>query len=85
MVCLAPSIENPLRSPPENGDRPDEIGFIMDNVQSLLIVNMTTFIYYPDPIFEPLSASGNLELKPSSPLIIKVSAFWIMLDVIILY
>lgn len=71
MVCLAPSIENPLRSPPENGDRPDEIGFIMDNVQSLLIVNMTTFIYYPDPIFEPLSASGNLELKPSSPLIIK--------------
>ncbi|XP_069822831.1 plexin-A1 isoform X2 [Dendropsophus ebraccatus] len=71
MVCLAPSIENPLRSPPENGDRPDEIGFIMDNVQSLLIVNTTIFTYYPDPVFEPLSPSGNLELKPSSPLIIK--------------
>ncbi|XP_063797283.1 plexin-A1 isoform X4 [Pseudophryne corroboree] len=71
MVCLAPSIENPLRTPPENGDRPDEIGFIMDNVQALLIVNTTNFIYYPDPVFEPLSPSGNLELKPSSPLIIK--------------
>ncbi|KAG8435909.1 hypothetical protein GDO86_007125 [Hymenochirus boettgeri] len=71
MVCLAPSVENPLRSPPENGDRPDEIGFIMDNVQALLIVNTTNFLFYPDPVFEPLTASGNLELKPSSPLIIK--------------
>lgn len=73
MVCLAPSIENPLRIPPEFGDKPDEIGFIMDNVQALLIVNMTSFTYYADPVFEPLSPSGNLELKPSSPLIIKVS------------
>ncbi|XP_053576814.1 plexin-A1 isoform X2 [Bombina bombina] len=71
MVCLAPSIENPFRNPPENGDRPDEIGFIMDNVQALLIVNITSFTYYPDPVFEPLSLTGNLELKPSSPLIIK--------------
>lgn len=73
MVCYAPSIDNPSRSPPEIGDRPDEIGFVMDNVQALLIVNTTNFVYYPDPIFESLSPSGMLELKPSSPLILKVS------------
>ncbi|NXC40945.1 PLXA1 protein, partial [Penelope pileata] len=72
MVCYAPSIDNPDRSPPEVGDRPDEIGFIMDNVQALLIVNTTNFVYYPDPVFEPLSPTGMLELKPSSPLILKV-------------
>ncbi|XP_065543848.1 plexin-A1 isoform X3 [Lathamus discolor] len=71
MVCYAPSIDNPVRSPPEVGDRPDEIGFIMDNVQALLIINTTNFIYYPDPVFEPLSPTGMLELKPSSPLILK--------------
>ncbi|XP_074862058.1 plexin-A1 isoform X1 [Carettochelys insculpta] len=71
MLCYAPSIENPTRSPPEIGDRPDEIGFVMDNVQALLIVNTTNFVYYPDPVFEPLSPSGMLELKPSSPLILK--------------
>lgn len=72
MVCYAPSIDNPVRSPPEVGDRPDEIGFVMDNVQALLIVNTTNFVYYPDPVFEPLSPTGMLELKPSSPLILKV-------------
>lgn len=72
MVCYAPSIDNPVRSPPEVGDRPDEIGFIMDNVQALLIINTTNFVYYPDPVFEPLSPTGMLELKPSSPLILKV-------------
>lgn len=72
MVCYAPSIDNPLRRPPELGDRPDEIGFIMDNVQALLIVNTTNFVYYPDPVFELLSPTGMLELKPSSPLILKV-------------
>ncbi|NXG60804.1 PLXA1 protein, partial [Hemiprocne comata] len=71
MVCYAPSIDNPERSPPEVGDRPDEIGFVMDNVQALLIVNTTNFVYYPDPVFEPLSPTGMLELKPSSPLILK--------------
>ncbi|XP_010141618.1 PREDICTED: plexin-A1, partial [Buceros rhinoceros silvestris] len=71
MVCYAPSIDNPVRSPPEVGDRPDEIGFIMDNVQTLLIINTTNFVYYPDPVFEPLSPTGMLELKPSSPLILK--------------
>ncbi|XP_053932349.1 plexin-A1 [Cuculus canorus] len=71
MVCYAPSIDNPVRSPPEVGDRPDEIGFVMDNVQALLIINTTNFVYYPDPVFEPLSPTGMLELKPSSPLILK--------------
>uniref|UniRef100_A0A8D0GD33 Plexin-A1 n=1 Tax=Sphenodon punctatus TaxID=8508 RepID=A0A8D0GD33_SPHPU len=71
MVCYAPSIDNPTQIPPDLGDRPDEIGFVMDNVQALLIVNNTNFIYYPDPVFEPLSPSGMLELKPSSPLILK--------------
>ncbi|KAG8128105.1 hypothetical protein E2320_014959, partial [Naja naja] len=71
MVCYAPSIDNPVKSPSELGDRPDEIGFIMDNVQALLIINRTNFIYYPDPVFESLP-SGMLELKPSSPLILKV-------------
>uniref|UniRef100_A0A8C3Y8E1 Plexin-A1 n=1 Tax=Catharus ustulatus TaxID=91951 RepID=A0A8C3Y8E1_CATUS len=71
MVCYAPSIDNPVRSPPELGDRPDEIGFVMDNVQALLIINTTNFVYYPDPVFEPLSPTGMLELKPSSPLILK--------------
>ncbi|XP_062977439.1 plexin-A1 isoform X1 [Elgaria multicarinata webbii] len=70
MVCYAPSIDNPVRSPPELGDRPDEIGFVMDNVQALLIINRTNFVYYPDPVFESLP-SGMLELKPSSPLILK--------------
>ncbi|KAH0630171.1 hypothetical protein JD844_012866 [Phrynosoma platyrhinos] len=70
MICYAPCIDNPIRSPPELGDRPDEIGFVMDNVQALLIINKTNFVYYPDPVFEPLP-SGMLELKPSSPLILK--------------
>lgn len=72
MVCRAPSIHNPTRSPPELGERPDEIGFIMDNVRTLLVLNSSSFLYYPDPVLEPLSPTGLLELKPSSPLILKV-------------
>lgn len=72
MVCRAPSIHNPTRSPPELGERPDELGFIMDNVRTLLVLNSSTFLYYPDPVLEPLSPTGLLELKPSSPLILKV-------------
>ncbi|XP_012514489.1 PREDICTED: plexin-A1-like [Propithecus coquereli] len=71
MVCLAPSVDNPLRSPPELGERPDELGFVMDNVRSLLVLNASSFLYYPDPVLEPLSPTGLLELKPSSPLILK--------------
>ncbi|XP_076852179.1 plexin-A1-like [Brachyhypopomus gauderio] len=71
MVCFAPSVAggDPGRSFQEAGSSPDEIGFIMDNVQTLLVVN-ESFTYYPDPVFEPLG-STMLELKPGSPLILK--------------
>lgn len=72
MVCLAPSVAGSDKSFSEVGSSPDEIGFIMDGVRSVLVVN-ETFSYHPDPEFEPLSSSGMLELKPSSPLILKVS------------
>uniref|UniRef100_A0A9J8BF88 Plexin A1b n=1 Tax=Cyprinus carpio carpio TaxID=630221 RepID=A0A9J8BF88_CYPCA len=69
MVCLVPSVAGSERGFSEAGSGPDEIGFIMDNVQTLLVVN-ETFSFYPDPVFEPFSPSM-LELKPGSPLILK--------------
>lgn len=72
MVCLAPSVADTELGFSETGTGPDEIGFYMDNVNALVVVN-ETFSYYPDPVFEPLSPSGILELKPTSPLILKVS------------
>ncbi|KAJ1069281.1 hypothetical protein K5549_014231 [Capra hircus] len=72
MVCRAPSVDNGARSPPELGERPDELGFVMDDVRALLVLNTSSFLYYPDPVLEPLSPTGLLELKPSSPLILKV-------------
>ncbi|XP_036426914.1 plexin-A1b [Colossoma macropomum] len=71
MVCLAPSVAaaDTERSLSEVGSSPDEIGFVMDNVRTLLVVN-ESFTYYPDPVFEPL-APTMLELKPGSPLILK--------------
>lgn len=72
MVCLAPSVAGSDKSFSEAGSSPDEIGFIMDDVRSVLVVN-ETFSYHPDPVFEPLSSTGLLELKPSSPLILKVN------------
>ncbi|KAK6480597.1 plexin-A1-like isoform X1 [Huso huso] len=71
MVCYAPSIAETEKLIPDSGERPDEIGFIMDNVQSVLVVNGTGFNFFPNPVFEQLSPSGTLELKPSSPLILK--------------
>lgn len=72
MVCLAPSVAGSDKVFSESGSSPDEIGFVMDDVRSVLVVN-ETFSYHPDPVFEPLSPSGLLELKPSSPLILKVN------------
>uniref|UniRef100_A0A672N9B4 Plexin-A1 n=1 Tax=Sinocyclocheilus grahami TaxID=75366 RepID=A0A672N9B4_SINGR len=69
MVCLVPSVAGSERGFSEAGSGPDEIGFIMDNVQTLLVVN-ETFSFYPDPVFEPFGPSM-LELKPGSPLILK--------------
>lgn len=74
MVCLAPSVAGSDKVFSEAGSSPDEIGFVMDDVRSVLVVN-ETFSYHPDPVFEPLSPTGLLELKPSSPLILKVSVF----------
>uniref|UniRef100_A0A8C7TU01 Plexin-A1 n=1 Tax=Oncorhynchus mykiss TaxID=8022 RepID=A0A8C7TU01_ONCMY len=70
MVCLAPSVTDSERGFSDTGSGPDEIGFYMDNVHALVVVN-ETFSYYPDPVFEPLSPTGVLELKPTSPLILK--------------
>ncbi|KAF3860045.1 hypothetical protein F7725_000300 [Dissostichus mawsoni] len=70
MVCLAPSVADSELGFSDSGTGPDEIGFYMDNVNALVVVN-ETFSYYPDPVFEPLSPSGILELKPTSPLILK--------------
>ncbi|KAM7401831.1 hypothetical protein PAMP_017109 [Pampus punctatissimus] len=64
------SIARSDKSFSEVGSSPDEIGFVMDDVRSVLVVN-ETFSYHPDPVFEPLSPNGMLELKPSSPLILK--------------
>ena len=72
MVCLAPSVAGSEKVFSEAGSSPDEIGFVMDDVRAVLVVN-ETFSYHPDPVFEPLSPSGMLELKPSSPLILKVN------------
>ncbi|XP_064876840.1 plexin-A1-like isoform X1 [Oncorhynchus nerka] len=70
MVCLAPSVSDSERGFSDTGSGPDEIGFYMDNVRALMVVN-ETFSYYPDPVFELLSPTGVLELKPTSPLILK--------------
>ncbi|KAK7915393.1 hypothetical protein WMY93_011154 [Mugilogobius chulae] len=70
MLCLAPSVAGADRTFSESGSGPDEIGFVMDHVRPLLVVN-ESFTYHPDPVFEPLSPTGRLELKPSSPLILK--------------
>ncbi|KAK7884789.1 hypothetical protein WMY93_027912 [Mugilogobius chulae] len=70
MVCLAPSVADSELPFAETGTGPEEIGFYMDNVNALVVVN-ETFSYYPDPVFEPLSPTGILELKPTSPLILK--------------
>ncbi|KAL1021077.1 hypothetical protein UPYG_G00008430 [Umbra pygmaea] len=70
MVCMAPSVAESERGFSDTGSGPDEIGFYMDSVHALVVVN-ETFYYYPDPVFEPISPNGILELKPTSPLILK--------------
>ncbi|RXN17719.1 plexin-A4 isoform X1 [Labeo rohita] len=71
MQCMAPELPYSLSRQKEVPERPDEFGFILDNVQSVLSLNNTNFIYYPNPVFEPLSVSGVQELKPGSPIILK--------------
>ncbi|XP_056293338.1 plexin-A1-like [Pseudoliparis swirei] len=72
MVCLAPPVAGGGNVFLEAGSAPEELGFVMDGVRSVRTLNLS-FSYHPDPELEPLSASGVLELKPGSPLILKVS------------
>uniref|UniRef100_A0A8C9G4Q2 Plexin A4 n=1 Tax=Pavo cristatus TaxID=9049 RepID=A0A8C9G4Q2_PAVCR len=71
MTCQAPALAVDPSHQSELAERPEEFGFILDNVQSLLILNKTNFTYYPNPIFEVFNPSGILELKPGSPIILK--------------
>uniref|UniRef100_A0A8C5U2S9 Sema domain-containing protein n=1 Tax=Malurus cyaneus samueli TaxID=2593467 RepID=A0A8C5U2S9_9PASS len=71
LSCLAPPLSAEYRPGLDAVERPDEFGFIFNNVQSLLVYNDTKFIYYPNPTFEMLSSSGVLEQKPGSPIILK--------------
>lgn len=72
MLCQAPELPISLARQQEVPERPDEFGFKLDDVQALMALNSTNFIYYANPEFEPLSVSGVLELKPGSPIILKV-------------
>ncbi|XP_034866334.1 plexin-A2 isoform X1 [Mirounga angustirostris] len=71
LTCLAPSLTTDYRPGLDAVERPDEFGFVFNNVQSLLIYNDTKFIYYPNPTFELLSPTGVLDQKPGSPIILK--------------
>ncbi|NXF89154.1 PLXA2 protein, partial [Eubucco bourcierii] len=71
LACLAPPLSTEYRPGLDAIERPDEFGFIFNNVQSLLVYNDTKFIYYPNPTFELLSPTGVLEQKPGSPIILK--------------
>lgn len=73
LSCLAPPLTPEYRPGLDAVERPDEFGFIFNNVQSLLVYNDTKFIYYPNPTFEMLSSTGVLEQKPGSPIILKVA------------
>lgn len=72
MLCQAPELPISLARQQEVLEKPDEFGFKLDDVQSLMALNNSNFIYYPNPEFELLSVSGVLELKPGSPIILKV-------------
>ncbi|XP_060788388.1 plexin A3 [Neoarius graeffei] len=71
MTCLAPPIVYTKRQAPESGLHPDEFGFILDHVSSVLVLNGTPFTYYPNPTFDSLGNAGILEVKPGSPIILK--------------
>lgn len=72
MTCQAPALAVDPNYQSDLAERPEEFGFILDNVQSLLILNKTNFTYYPNPVFEVFNPAGVLELKPGSPIILKV-------------
>ncbi|XP_066526275.1 plexin-A2-like [Hoplias malabaricus] len=69
--CFAPPLLSDSAPSQDVVKQVDEFGFVFNNVQALLTFNSTTFIYFPDPSFDPLSISGVLEQKPGSPIILK--------------
>uniref|UniRef100_A0AAY4E6K7 Plexin-A2 n=1 Tax=Denticeps clupeoides TaxID=299321 RepID=A0AAY4E6K7_9TELE len=69
--CFAPSLATEYIPGQDSVKYADEFGFVFNNVQALLTYNSTSFIYYPNPYFEPFSLSGVLEQKPGSPIILK--------------
>uniref|UniRef100_G3PAE2 Plexin-A2 n=1 Tax=Gasterosteus aculeatus aculeatus TaxID=481459 RepID=G3PAE2_GASAC len=71
MSCFAPSLMAEYSPLLDTVKHADEFGFIFNNVQALLVYNNTNLLYYPNPYFEPLSATGVLEQKPGSPIILK--------------
>ncbi|TNN65207.1 Plexin-A4 [Liparis tanakae] len=71
MLCQTPELLMTQARQQEASARPAEFGFKLDDVMSLMALNNTNFIYYPNPEFEQLSVSGVLELKPGSPIILK--------------
>ncbi|KAK1898732.1 Plexin-A4, partial [Dissostichus eleginoides] len=71
MSCFAPSLMAEYNPTLDSVKHADEFGFIFNNVQALLVYNNTNLLYYPNPVFEPLSTSGVLEQKPGSPIILK--------------
>ncbi|KAJ8386073.1 hypothetical protein AAFF_G00177620 [Aldrovandia affinis] len=72
MLCQAPELPVSL-SQSDEAEQPDEFGFILDDVQSVKALNTTRFTYHPNPVLETLSMSGVLELKPGSPIILKLN------------
>jgi len=72
MLCQTPELLMRQAKQQEASARPTEFGFKLDDVMSLMALNNTNFIYYPNPEFEQLGVSGVLELKPGSPIILKV-------------
>lgn len=72
--CSAPPLMAEFALGQDSVKQADEFGFIFNNVHALLTYNSTSFVYYPNPSFEPLSVSGVLEQKPGSPIILKVRA-----------
>lgn len=72
LTCLAPSLTTDYRPGLDTVERPEEFGFVFNNVRSLLVYNDTKFTYYPNPTFELLSPTGILDQKPGSPIILKV-------------
>lgn len=73
MLCKAPALPVSLSRQQEVVERPDEFGFILDGVQAVRALSNNNFLYYPNPVFETVSPSGIQELKPGSPIILKVA------------